>query len=96
MHATKNSTKKSNCQGKYYDWRINFYVVKRVILTGLFFSETAVSTDVIAEVSTRHQVNYQVQVVAVFERVVHVHKESIQTKVNNLRTRWRLGVLTGE
>jgi len=51
---------------------------------GLFFSETAVSTDVIAEVSTRHQVNYQVQVVAVFERVVHVHKEWVSELTREL------------
>lgn len=56
MQATKNSTKSH----------------KRRVLTGLFLGELAVSANVVSEIATRHQVDYQIKVVLVFERVVHV------------------------
>lgn len=44
-------------------------------LTGLFFGEFPVLADVIAEIAARHQINNEVQVLCIFEGVVHVDQE---------------------
>ena len=38
--------------------------------------------NMVSQIAATHEINHEIQVVAVFERVVHVHKESKQTKIS--------------
>ena len=49
-----------------------------ILVTCLLFCETTMFSNVVAEVPTRHQIYYQVQVVPIFERVVHIHQKSAE------------------
>ena len=46
-------------------------------LTGDFLGETPVAADVVAEVAATEVVHDQVEVLAVLERIVHVHDEGV-------------------
>ena len=47
-----------------------------VPLTGLLLIKATVPSDVVTQVTSRHEVDDQVQVLAILERIVHVHKEA--------------------
>ena len=69
MQAMKNSIKRL--------WSVNFD-----LLTGLFFCKSTVFANMVSQITATHEINHEIQVVAVFERVVHVYKESKQTKIS--------------
>ena len=50
-----------------------------VLLTSLLFAETAILSDVVSEVSSRHQIDHEVKSITVFKSVVHVDQESAGT-----------------
>ena len=47
------------------------------LLTCNLFAETAMSTDVVAQITTGEVVHDEVEIVAVLERIVHVHEERV-------------------
>ena len=63
MQAIKNSNKRQKLE-----------IMKK--LTGLFFCESAVLANMVSQISSTHKVYHQIKVVAIFEWVVHIHKES--------------------
>ena len=45
-------------------------------LTGLFFWKASVLADVVAKITATHEIDDQVEILSVFESIVHVHQES--------------------
>ena len=41
----------------------------------LFFTESSVLADMIPQITTLHEIDNEVEVVSVLERIVHVHEE---------------------
>ena len=56
--------------------------VKGSLLTCLFLCESPVFANMVSQITAAHKINNQIQIVAVFERVVHVHKESKQKRIS--------------
>ena len=49
--------------------------------TSLFLGKSAVFSNMVAQVTTGHQVDHQVQVLATLKRVMHVHQEPVNELV---------------
>jgi len=77
MHATKNSKQ----------------TLRKGTLTSLVFGEAPVLANVVAEVTTRHQVNDKVKVLLVFKGIVHVDQEP---KNSMMVGYWHEGKLTND
>ena len=67
MQAIKNST----AIGTGQKHEVNFKY-----LTCLLFAKSSMFADVVSEITSGHQVDNEIEVVAIFERVVHIHEES--------------------
>lgn len=61
---------------------IYIYILK-LTLTCLLLSELAVLSKMIAEIAPRHYIYYQVQVLSVLEREMHVHQKPIWLGLRN-------------
>jgi len=56
-----------------------FDCVKWQSLTRLLLSEPPVFANMVPQVTPRHQVDHQVQVLSVFKRIVHIYEESARS-----------------
>ena len=45
-------------------------------LTGLFFWKLSVFADMISQISSRHQINHEVQIITILKSIVHIDQES--------------------
>ena len=65
MQAIKNSKSKHQSEEPNFKY-----------LTCLFLGKASVLADVVPQITSRHEVDNEIEVVSVFEGVVHIHKEA--------------------
>ena len=81
MHAIKNSN-------------LNLVVSnKEDALTGLFFGEFLMSSNMVAKITPSHQINDEVKIFAIFKGIVHVDQEP---KNSMMVGYWHQGKLTND